>query len=99
MSTPHSGDRCAFNALLSLLDEFAFPVENPELLDSKHVGHVTIRHGPVPEAHGTQRRVDKGDPSSVLKALQERLTEIAAGMPPGLSAEEQQRLVDYGRKT
>lgn len=40
-ATPHNGDRYTFNALLSLLDEFAFPAE--ELLDPKHVGQITIR--------------------------------------------------------
>jgi SNF2 family DNA or RNA helicase len=40
-ATPHNGDRYTFNALLSLLDEFAFPA--PELLDPKHVGQITIR--------------------------------------------------------
>lgn len=42
-ATPHNGDRYTFNALLSLIDEFAFPA--PELLDPKHVGQVTIRRG------------------------------------------------------
>ena len=40
-ATPHNGDRYTFNALLSLIDEFAFPA--PELLDPKHVGQITIR--------------------------------------------------------
>jgi superfamily II DNA or RNA helicase/HKD family nuclease len=153
-ATPHSGDRYAFNALLSLVDEFAFPVENPELLDARHVGQITIRRvkKEILDEQGrpvfVDRRVStvsvdyteeekalysavtryvvegysaakaeenravgfvmilfqKRMVSSVeaikrslerrLKALQDRMKGIDAGMPP-LSSEERRRLEDY----
>jgi len=40
-ATPHNGDRFAFHALLTLLDEYAFP--SPEELSPQQVARVTIR--------------------------------------------------------
>ena len=58
-ATPHNGDRYTFNALLSLIDEFAFPA--PELLDPKHVGQITIRRGKkeILDEHGKPVFVDR----------------------------------------
>ncbi|MBL7208764.1 MAG: DEAD/DEAH box helicase [Dehalococcoidia bacterium] len=58
-ATPHNGDRYTFNALLSLLDEFAFPA--PELLDPKHVGQFTIRRvkKEILDEHGKPVFVDR----------------------------------------
>jgi SNF2 family DNA or RNA helicase/HKD family nuclease len=58
-ATPHNGDRYAFNALLSLLDEFAFP--EPELLDPTHVGQITIRRvkKEIFDEHGNPVFVDR----------------------------------------
>jgi superfamily II DNA or RNA helicase len=58
-ATPHNGDRYTFNALLSLLDEFAFP--EPELLDPKHVGQITIRRvkKEIFDEHGKPVFVDR----------------------------------------
>jgi|GEM_PF-318868 len=58
-ATPHNGDRYTFNALLSLVDEFAFPA--PELLDPKHVGQITIRRGKkeILDEHGKPVFVDR----------------------------------------
>jgi len=58
-ATPHNGDRFTFNALLSLLDEFAFP--EPELLDPKHVGQMTIRRAKkeILDEHGKPVFVDR----------------------------------------
>jgi len=58
-ATPHNGDRYAFNALLSLLDEFAFP--EPELLDPTHVGQITIRRvkKEIFDEHGKPVFVDR----------------------------------------
>ena len=58
-ATPHNGDRYTFNALLSLVDEFAFPA--PELLDPKHVGQMTIRRAKkeILDEHGKPIFVDR----------------------------------------
>lgn len=58
-ATPHNGDRYTFNALLSLLDEFAFP--EPELLDPRHVGQITIRRvkKEIFDEHGKPVFVDR----------------------------------------
>jgi superfamily II DNA or RNA helicase len=40
-ATPHNGDRSAFHALLTLLDEYAFP--SPESITPSQVARVTIR--------------------------------------------------------
>ena len=58
-ATPHNGDRYTFNALLSLLDEFAFP--EPELLDPKHVGQIAIRRvkKEIFDEHGAPVFVDR----------------------------------------
>ncbi len=58
-ATPHNGDPYTFNALLSLLDEFAFP--EPELLDPKHVGQITIRRvkKEIFDEHGKPVFVDR----------------------------------------
>lgn len=58
-ATPHNGDRYTFNALLSLVDEFAFPA--PELLDPRHVGQITVRRGKkeILDEHGKPVFVDR----------------------------------------